>query len=82
MIPVHETRLGSGDRLLLYTDGVTERFDMEGNAYGENRLLEGLAADAVNNPRLILDRIIDDVQRFADGRPPDDDQALILGVIE
>jgi sigma-B regulation protein RsbU (phosphoserine phosphatase) len=81
-IPVHETRLGSGDRLLLYTDGVTERFDMEGNAYGENRLLNGLAADAVDNPRLILDGIIEDVQRFADGRPPDDDQALVLGLIE
>jgi sigma-B regulation protein RsbU (phosphoserine phosphatase) len=81
-IPVHETRLGSGDRLLLYTDGVTERFDMEGNAYGENRLLGGLAADAVNNPRLILDGIIEDLQQFAGGRPPDDDQALVLGVIE
>ncbi len=81
-IPVHETRLGSGDRLLLYTDGVTERFDMEGNAYGENRLLGGLAADTVNNPRLILDGIIEDLQQFAGGRPPDDDQALVLGVIE
>ena len=81
-IPVHETRLGSGDRLLLYTDGVTERFDMEGNAYGENRLLGGLAADAVDNPRLILDGIIEDVQRFAGSRPPDDDQALVLGVLE
>jgi sigma-B regulation protein RsbU (phosphoserine phosphatase) len=81
-VPVHETRLGSGDRLLLYTDGVTERFDMEGNAYGENRLLGELAADAVDNPRLILDGIIEDVQRFAGSRPPDDDQALVLGIIE
>jgi len=81
-VPVHETRLGSGDRLLLYTDGVTERFDMEGNAYGENRLLKVLAADAADNPRQILDAIIEDVQRFAGGRPPDDDQALVLGVIE
>ena len=31
-VPVHETRLGSGDRFLLYTDGVTERFNMEGDA--------------------------------------------------
>jgi sigma-B regulation protein RsbU (phosphoserine phosphatase) len=81
-VPVNETRLGSGDRFLLYTDGVTERFDMAGNAYGENRLLGGLAAVAVDNPRLILDGIIRDVQRFAGGRPPDDDQALVLGVID
>ena len=81
-VPVHETRLGSGDRFLLYTDGVTERFNMEGDAYGENRLLGELAAEAVDNPRLILDGIIEDVQRFAGSRPPDDDQALVLGVIE
>jgi sigma-B regulation protein RsbU (phosphoserine phosphatase) len=81
-VPVSEIRLGSGDRFLLYTDGVTEQFDMAGNAYGENRLLGGLAAVAVDNPRLILDGIIEDVQRFGGGRPPDDDQALVLGVID
>lgn len=81
-VPVDETRLGSGDRLLLYTDGVTERFDMEGNAYGEDRLLRGLVADGSDNPRQILDAIIEDVQRFSGGRPPDDDLALVLGVIE
>lgn len=81
-VPVNETRLGSGDRLLLYTDGVTERFDLEGNAYGENRLLRQLASDAADNPHQILDEIIDDVQRFAGGRPPDDDQALVIGVID
>jgi sigma-B regulation protein RsbU (phosphoserine phosphatase) len=81
-VPVDETKLGSGDRLLLYTDGVTERFDIEGNAYGEDRLLRGLAADGADNPRQILDAIIEDVQRFAGDRPTDDDQALFLGVIE
>ena len=55
---------------------------MAGNAYGENRLLGGLAAVAVDNPRLVLDGIIEDIQRFAGGRPPDDDQALVLGVID
>jgi len=81
-VPVIETNLGSGDRFLLYTDGVTERFNMEGDAYGENRLLGVLAAEAVDNPQLILDGIIEDVQRFAGSRPSDDDQALVLGVIE
>ena len=81
-IPVEETRLGSGDRMLLYTDGVSERFDIEGNVYGKNRLLKRLATDAANKPRQILDTIIEDVQRFAGDKPPDDDQALVLGVIE
>jgi sigma-B regulation protein RsbU (phosphoserine phosphatase) len=80
-VPVDETRLGSGDRLLLYTDGVTERFDMDGNDYGTKRLLRRLAAEAADHPRQILDAIIADVRRFATGRPPDDDQALVLGVI-
>jgi serine phosphatase RsbU (regulator of sigma subunit) len=81
-VAVAETKLGSNDRVLFYTDGITERFDIEGNVYGKNRLLRQLATDGEDNPRQILDTIIRDVQQFAGDRPLDDDQALVLGVIE
>jgi len=80
-VPVNEAKLGPGDRLLFYTDGISERFDLAGNAYGENRLLRQLAADSADNPRQVLDAIIEDVEQFAGGRPPDDDQALVLGIV-
>jgi sigma-B regulation protein RsbU (phosphoserine phosphatase) len=81
-VPVAETKLGSGDLLLLYTDGITERFNNEGKAYGEERLLKLLAENRADNPQRILAKIIEDVERFAGDRPLDDDQALFLGVVE
>ena len=31
-----------GDRLLLYTDGITERFNIDDEQYGEKRFRNGL----------------------------------------
>ncbi|MBT8369128.1 MAG: SpoIIE family protein phosphatase [Deltaproteobacteria bacterium] len=81
-VPVAETKLGPGDRLLFYTDGIPERFNNEGKAYGEERLLKLIAENRTDNPQRILDNIIEDLERFAGDRPPDDDQALVLGVVE
>jgi sigma-B regulation protein RsbU (phosphoserine phosphatase) len=80
-IPVAEARLQPGDRLLLYTDGLTERFNEPGEAYGEQRLLQQLGTDVGDDPQKVLTAIIDDVQRFAGGHPADDDQALLLGIV-
>ena len=41
-----EVRLGSGDKLLLFTDGLIEASDADEEAFGEHRL----AAIALNNP--------------------------------
>ena len=81
-IPVAETTLQHGDRLLVYTDGLTERFNMEGKAYGEERLLHMLATDSTQDPREVVDAIMGDVARFAGRRPADDDQALLLGIVD
>jgi len=81
-IPVTETKLEQGDRFLVYTDGLTERFNTKENTYGEERLLSLLATDGTNDPRGVLAAIMADVEQFAGKRPADDDQALLLGVVE
>jgi sigma-B regulation protein RsbU (phosphoserine phosphatase) len=81
-VPVTETRLQSGDRLLFYTDGLTELFNPEGEMYGLERLCRQLSKDHGGNPKEILDAIVDDAERFAKGLPADDDQALLLCVVE
>jgi sigma-B regulation protein RsbU (phosphoserine phosphatase) len=81
-IPVTETRLEPGDRFLVYTDGLTERFDLEGASYGEDRLLKQLAADSINDPQAVIKVIMADVERFAGELPADDDQALLLGIVQ
>ena len=81
-VPVAETKLEPGDRLLFYTDGITERFDTAGKFYGEERLLKRLTESHSENPQRILDQIIEDIERFAGNRAPNDDQALFLGVVK
>jgi sigma-B regulation protein RsbU (phosphoserine phosphatase) len=81
-IPVTEAKLEPGDRFLIYTDGLTERFDMAGDTYGEQRLLELLATDSANDTQGIIAAIMADVEQFAGQRPADDDQALLLGIVQ
>jgi sigma-B regulation protein RsbU (phosphoserine phosphatase) len=81
-IPVTETKLNQGDRFLVYTDGLTERFNMAEEAYGEERLLRLLATDSNDGHRGVIAAIMGDVNRFAGERPADDDQALLLGIVE
>jgi len=81
-VPVTETTLEKGDRLLVYTDGLTERFNVDGSAYGEERLLRMLATKPIANPQEIIAAIMGDVERFANGHPADDDQALVVGIVE
>jgi sigma-B regulation protein RsbU (phosphoserine phosphatase) len=77
-----ETELQPGDRILMYTDGVTERFNPHGKTYGEERLLKQLETNRSNDPQELLAAIMQDVNAFAEGRPADDDQALLLAIAE
>jgi len=81
-IPVTETKLEQGDRFLIYTDGLTERFDMAEKTYGEARLLRLLAIDSADDPQGVIAAIMADVEQFAGERPADDDQALLLGIVQ
>jgi sigma-B regulation protein RsbU (phosphoserine phosphatase) len=81
-IPVTEVKLQPGDRFLVYTDGLTERFNREGQTYGEERLLQTLATDSAPDPQGVIAAIMANVEQFADGHPADDDQALLLGIVQ
>lgn len=81
-VPVTQMGLRSGDRLLFYTDGLTERFNPAGEIYGLERLSLQLSQDYREQPREILYTIMDDAEKFAAGLPADDDQALLLCIVE
>jgi sigma-B regulation protein RsbU (phosphoserine phosphatase) len=81
-ITVTETRLMAGDRFLVYTDGLSERFNAAGETYGEERLLKPLATDQAAAPQDVVATIMGDVEQFAGDRPADDDQALLLGIVD
>ena len=81
-ISVTDIKLEPGDRFLIYTDGLTERFDAEGHTYGEERLLTLLATDSAHDPQGVITTIMADVELFAGQLPADDDQALLLGIVQ
>jgi sigma-B regulation protein RsbU (phosphoserine phosphatase) len=81
-VPVTDAELQPGDRILMYTDGITERFSIDGETYGEERLLRQLEGGGNLQPEELLTAIMKDVNDFANGRPADDDQALLLGIVQ
>lgn len=65
------------DKLVLYTDGVTEATDPDENMYGIERLLEKTKASGHLNPELFVQRVIADNEEFRKGQELDDDLTLL-----
>jgi len=63
--------LQPGDTLLLYTDGVTEA-RADGEYFGEDQFLSWAAAQASDDPTVLVDSLLDEVLRFQGGNPRDD----------
>jgi sigma-B regulation protein RsbU (phosphoserine phosphatase) len=72
-----------GDQFLLYTDGVTEAMNTEGELYGEDRLQAIVDTDFAYHPRALVDAVRRDVAHYAKGAEQSDDitvLALEVGV--
>jgi serine phosphatase RsbU (regulator of sigma subunit) len=77
---VHELRLERGDRVVLYTDGVTEaRSTADGSLLGVTGLTDLLRDAAGWSPQEIADAVWAGVQAFTDGDTTDDCAVLVLG---
>ncbi len=73
-----ECRLNPGDRLFLFTDGVTEAFDPKEEEYGEERLTNFLQRHpGADQDQLIAD-LIQDVLTFCGSSRPGDDMTLMV----
>jgi sigma-B regulation protein RsbU (phosphoserine phosphatase) len=66
------------DCLVLYTDGVTEALDADGNEFGPERMIRSLRASANEGAQGVIDRLTADVRAFAGGHPQHDDITLIV----
>jgi sigma-B regulation protein RsbU (phosphoserine phosphatase) len=71
VVPLHR-----GDRLLLYTDGITESRNRDGDEFGEERLAAALTRHRHLDSRALHAAVMDEVTQFAvDGF--DDDATLV-----
>ena len=73
-----EARLAPGDRLVLFTDGVTEAMDESDEQWGEERLLGLLRDGADLGCAALMARIVGEVRRFEGDRGASDDVTLVV----
>jgi sigma-B regulation protein RsbU (phosphoserine phosphatase) len=69
--------LDPGDRILLYTDGITEAANSRDEEYGEERVEAWLRDHRGDDGRALIAGLIDDVVRFASPVRPRDDMTLM-----
>jgi serine phosphatase RsbU (regulator of sigma subunit) len=74
---IGESALFRGDTLVLYTDGVTEAFDDQGQEFGERRLIESLRRHNDRCPQDLLNGIVEDVRQFSPREQQDDITVLV-----
>jgi len=65
------------DCLVLYTDGLTETLNSDGDEFGVDRMMQSVRASANDGAQAIVKRIIEDVREFTGSVPQNDDMTLI-----
>jgi serine phosphatase RsbU (regulator of sigma subunit) len=74
--------LGAGDLFLLYTDGISEAMNAEGDYFGETRLAELAQQHADLSSDELSARILSEVKAFAGSAAQHDDMTMVLLKIE
>lgn len=77
-VEVKEVALESGDILILYTDGVIEAQNSQGECYGMDRLLAFVRGISTDDPYEFSDLIHENVMKFSEGEEQFDDLTLLV----
>jgi sigma-B regulation protein RsbU (phosphoserine phosphatase) len=80
VVEARQVQIEPADRLLLFTDGLSEALNTKDEEYGEERLKSSLVRVHTLSPAAALERLLADVQSFCGGAPPHDDMTLMLVV--
>lgn len=74
----YRVQLNPGDSLVLYSDGVTEAANPEGEEFEEDRLGRVLQANYLRSPADIVEAVTRAVTEFSAGAPVADDLTLVV----
>ncbi len=69
--------LNEGDRFFIYTDGLTDAYNLEKSPYSTKRLLSVLESNTGSTPESLVNTIIQDIRAFTQGAPYHDDLTLV-----
>jgi sigma-B regulation protein RsbU (phosphoserine phosphatase) len=73
-----QVALAAGDRIILFTDGLTEARDENDNEFGEDRLLAAAVAHRRCSAPALQARLAESVAQFTGGRLQDDATLMVL----
>ena len=79
-------RLAPGEVVVMFTDGLTDRRDKGGRAFGHRRLQQAVSQSRSPGGEKgitgVRDRVLAEVNTFADGVPADDDVTLVVCALD
>jgi sigma-B regulation protein RsbU (phosphoserine phosphatase) len=70
--------LEKDDSILLYTDGLTESFNHDGEFFGEDRLTEALRSNRCSSASELMDVVENALLNFVQDMPPADDLTMLV----
>ena len=73
----YEICLEPGDRLFMYTDGVTEAMSVDNELFGEDRLVELVEGLEDAGPRDLIENVLDALSAHAEGAEQSDDITML-----
>jgi sigma-B regulation protein RsbU (phosphoserine phosphatase) len=81
--PVRELLLNPGDRFLLYTDGVTEPENAEGDSFDDKKLEEVVRINQARPPAELSDQLLSEIRRWqpAATTQQDDITLVVIDVV-
>src|SRR4029078_10475545 len=71
-VPCAKQELRAGDRVLFYTDGVTDRETLSGDRYDVPRLGAALVAGRAKSVDQAMSDLVNEIESFAEGDEPQD----------
>ena len=74
----HTVEFAAGDRLILYSDGLIEAIDDDGEPFGFDRFEKTILDSGHLTADEIKKSLLNAVKKFTHNRPPEDDQTLVV----
>src|SRR3989440_4736575 len=74
----HTVDFEPGDRLILYSDGLIEAIDDDGDPYGFERFEKAILSCGHMHAEEIKKTLLNSIKKFTRNRPPEDDQTLVV----
>ncbi|MDA9951573.1 SpoIIE family protein phosphatase [Oligoflexaceae bacterium] len=76
--PENEIQIAAGDKIFLFTDGIIECTNPDGEVWGRKTLIKNILGIVEKNPADLQDDLLKQAFDFFDGQPLDDDLTVVV----